>query len=183
MDIRDDWLTGLQWVNQNEGIRTPWLFWGRKEGHVELKRNVDTAVALRMLSVLIAILACVNVQASAQNGSQPMQHTAHDWVVVNEFGNSKCFIDKSRMEKQGEIVRVLVMYSLSPPGTDKRNNKPIAAMLNIEQYDLRARSFRLEQIVFQYTDGTESEPLRTDLEWKPATGGNQRTLEFLQGLK
>jgi hypothetical protein len=72
------------------------------------------------------------------------------------------------------------MYSLAPHGTDKRNNKPVAAMLNIEEYDLGAGTFRVHQIVFQYADGTESAPLSTDLEWKPAMGRNQHTFEFVQ---
>ena len=73
------------------------------------------------------------------------------------------------------------MYSLVPPAIDKRNNKQAGTMLNIEEYDLRAGTFRLQQIVFQYTDGTESAYL-ISLEWKPATGGNQDTLMFLRGL-
>ena len=110
-----------------------------------------------------------------------MEHkTTHDWALVNEFGSSKCFVDRNSIEKRGQIVRALVMYSLAPHGTDKRNNKPVAAMLNIEEYDLRASAFRVQQILFQYADGTESEPLSTDLEWKPATGGNQLTFEFVQ---
>ena len=119
--------------------------------------------------------------ALAQN--RPMQHKpTHDWALVNEFGESKCFVDKNSIEKRGALVRALVMYSLVPPGTDKRNNKQAGTMLNIEEYDLRAGTFRIQQIVFQYTDGTESAPLSTDLKWKPATGGNQDTLMFLRGL-
>jgi len=72
---------------------------------------------------------------------------------------------------------------LVPPGADKRNNKEVVAMFNVEEYDLRAGAFRVQQIVFRYTDGTESEPLGTDLEWKPATHENQHTLRFLQGLQ
>jgi len=139
---------------------------------------------VRLLSVMTAMLACISVQVSAQDGLQPMQHkSTHDWAVVNEFGDSKCFVDRNSIEQRGEITRALVMYSAVPPGTDKRNNKKVAAMLNVEEYDLRAGVFRIQQIVFQYIDGTESEPLSTDLKWRPATGGNQRTLRFLQDAK
>jgi len=55
-------------------------------------------------------------------------------------------------------------------------------MLNSEEYNLLAGTFRVHKIVFQYTDGTESAPLSTVLEWLPAEGGNQRTLMFLRGL-
>jgi hypothetical protein len=102
--------------------------------------------------------------------------------VVNEFGNSNCSVDKNSIEKRDEIARALVMYSLSPPGSDKRNDKKVSAMLNIEDYDLRAGTFQVRQTVFQYTDGTKSEPMGTVLELKPATGGNLRTLIFLKGL-
>jgi len=107
---------------------------------------------------------------------------AHDWAFVNEFGESKCFVDESSIEKRGEIARVLVKYSLVPPGTNKRNNQEVAAMLNIEEYDLRAGAFRVQQIVFEYTDGTESTPLISDQAWQPAGGDNQHTLMFLRKL-
>jgi hypothetical protein len=142
------------------------------------------AIAMRLLSVITAMFASVSGQALAQNGLNAMQHKpTHDWVIVNEFGSSKCFVDRNSIEKRGEIARALVMYSLVPPGIDKRNDKKVAAMLNIEEYNLRTGTFRLQQIVFQYTDGTESEPLSADPDWKPATGGNQSTLKFIQGLK
>lgn len=112
-----------------------------------------------------------------------MQHKpTQDWALVNEFGKSKCFVDENSIEKRGVVVRALVMYSLVPPGTDKRNKKQVGTILNMEEYDLRAGTFRIQQIVFQYTDGTESAPLSTDLEWRSATGGNQDTLMFLRGL-
>lgn len=106
----------------------------------------------------------------------------HDWTVVNAFGDSKCLVDKRGLEKRGDIVRAVVMYETVPPGIDKRNNKAVKAMLNVEDYDLRTRTFRVQRVTFQYVDGRESEPLQTGPEWKPATAGNQRTLEFLQGL-
>jgi hypothetical protein len=139
---------------------------------------------MRVLSVIVAIFASESGLTFAQNGLNAMQHKpAHDWAIVNEFGGSKCFVDRNSIEKRGEIARALVMYSLDPPGIDKRNDKKVAAMLNIEEYNLRTGTFRLQQIVFQYTDGIESEPLSTDPDWKPATGGNQSTLKFIQGLK
>jgi len=111
------------------------------------------------------------------------QKSTHDWAVVNDFGDGKCFVDRNSIEQRGEITRALVMYSTTLPGTDKRNNKKVAAMFNVEEYELRGGVFRVRQIVFQYIDGTESEPLGTGLEWKPATGGNQRTLKFLQDAR
>jgi hypothetical protein len=141
-------------------------------------------VTMRVLSAIVAIFASVSGHTFAQNGLNTMQNKAtHDWAVVNEFGGSKCFVDRNSIEKRGEIARALVMYSLDPPGTDKRNEKKVATMLNIEEYNLRTGTFRLLQIVFQYTDGTESEPLSTDPDWKPATAGNQSTLKFIQGLR
>ena len=67
----------------------------------------------------------------------------HDWAVVNEFGDSKCFVDRNSIDKRGDIARALVMYSLVPPGADKRNNKEVVAMFNVEEYDLRAGAFRV----------------------------------------
>ena len=136
------------------------------------------------LVAAIAFVLSMHAHALAQGGGTTVsQKTNHDWRLVNEFGNSKCFVDNNSIEKHEGKVRALVMYSLDPPGTDKRNNKKVAAMLNIEEYDLAAALFRVDGIAFRYADGTESEPLGTDLAWKPATGGNQQTLLFFQGRK
>jgi hypothetical protein len=109
--------------------------------------------------------------------------TIHDWELVNEFGKSKCFVDINSIEVHETCVRALVMYSLDPPGTDRRNNKEVSEMLNVEEYDLIAGQFRVHRIYFRYAEGGEGEPLGTDLAWKPATGGNQQTLTFLQRFK
>lgn len=139
-------------------------------------------MTLRLFSITAVMMAFI-AQSLGQERRSTMQHMpAHEWVVVNEFGNSRCLVDRNSIEKRGEIVRVLVMYALDPPGTDKRNNQKVASMLNVEEYDLQARAFRVQQIVFRYADGTESMPLRTGSEWRPATAGNERTLIFLQGL-
>jgi hypothetical protein len=133
------------------------------------------------LVAAMALVLSVNAHALAQNRESAVsQKRSRDWQLVNEFGNSKCFVDSNSIEKHEGKVRALVMYSLDPPGTDKRNNKQVAAMLNVEEYDLAAALFRVHRITFHYADGTESEPLGTDLTWKPATGGNQKTLAFFQ---
>jgi hypothetical protein len=147
-----------------------------------MRNHIIVTVTVGAVLGGVAILDTAGIGV-AQNELQPMQHkSTYDWALVNVFGESKIFVDRNSVEKRGPIVRALVMYSLAPLGTDKRNNKKVAVMLNIEEYDLSAGAFRVQQIVFQYTDGTESAPLSTDLKWKPATEGNQRTLMFLQGL-
>jgi hypothetical protein len=108
------------------------------------------------------------------------QNPTHDWIVVNEFGNSKCFVDRNSIKKIGDVARTLVKYSLDPPATDKRDNREVAAMINVEEYDLSKSTFQVKKIIFQYTDGTEIEAIGVG-GWRPATGGNQRTLMFLRG--
>ena len=105
-----------------------------------------------------------------------------NWSVVNEFGGSKTYIDRASIQKNGTLIRASVRYALSPPGNDRRNGKPVQEMLMSEEYDIAAGCFRIHRIQFIYTDGSASEPLSTEPAWKPAIAGNQKTLEFLQGL-
>lgn len=104
-----------------------------------------------------------------------------DWVLVHEFGQSQCLVDKQSFQTRGDFVTADVMYVLRPPGTDKRNGKKITAMINSEEYDVRSGKFRVHRIVFKYADGTES-ALVTPPEWRAATGGNSQTLMFLRSL-
>ena len=53
-------------------------------------------------------------------------------------------------------------------------------MLMLEEYDISTNKFRIHSMLFFYEDGTRSNPMRTGLEWKSATGGNKATLDFLK---
>jgi hypothetical protein len=106
--------------------------------------------------------------------------TSANWMLVNEFGHSKVYLDAASIERAGANVRVIVRYVLNPQGVDKRDNRPVAEMLNLEEYEIESAKFRLLKITFVYGDATQSEPLLTDNTWKPATGGNEKTLNFLQ---
>jgi hypothetical protein len=76
------------------------------------------------------------------------QNPTHDWIVVNEFGNSKCFVDRNSIKKIGDVARTLVKYSLDPPATDKRDNREVAAMINVEEYDLSKSTFQVKKLFF-----------------------------------
>lgn len=120
--------------------------------------------------------AALSIVSCAVNAQQP------DWAVVNEFGDSKTYIDRTSVVSTGTLVRATLRYALSPPGTDKRNGKPVKEMLMSEEYDVTGRRFRILSIQFLYTDGSASEPLTTDLAWRPATAGNATTLEYLRAF-
>ena len=106
----------------------------------------------------------------------------HDWVLVTTFGESETFVDRNSIRKIGEVISVIVMYPLIPPGTDKRNNKNVSKMLNSEQYDLRTGYYRLLQVNFEYVDGDKSEPLYTQPEWRPASDAFEPLKCFSKGL-
>lgn len=108
---------------------------------------------------------------------------ARDWVVVNRFGDSDCSVDQNSVQRFGESVRVIVKYTLTPPGTDKHNGKKISEMLNTEEYDLSRGTFRVHNIQFRYVDGSLGDSLAAELQWKPASAGNEKTLNFLKQLK
>ena len=110
----------------------------------------------------------------------PMFAQASDWVVVNEFGESKTYVDRTSITRKDSLIRAWVKYALSPSGTDKRNGKPVKEMLILEEYDTAFTRFRVHQIVFAYEDGTMSDPLKGGPTWNPATAGNGKTLEFLR---
>jgi hypothetical protein len=118
-------------------------------------------------------------EAMAQSPTTSTQNMS-DWVVVNEFGESKCFVDRASVEKSNAFVRAWVKYALTPPGMDKINKKAVKEILMLEEYHLNENRFRLHRIVFNYVDGTMGEPLSPQPEWRPATGGNEKTLEFLR---
>jgi hypothetical protein len=103
-----------------------------------------------------------------------------NWVVVNEFGQSKVYVDSASIERTGGIARVRVKYVLTPNGTDKRNGKAVKEMLMSEEYDTAGARFRVRRILFTYSDGAVADPLLSDGEWRPATDGNEKTLNYLR---
>lgn len=110
----------------------------------------------------------------------PMCAQASDWIVVNEFGGSKIYVDRTSIVRKTSLIKASVKYALSPSGTDKRNGKPVKTMLTLEEYDTASSRFRVHQIIFAYEDGTMSDPLLAKPTWQPATEGNGKTLEFLR---
>ena len=105
-----------------------------------------------------------------------------DWALVNKFGDSRTYVDRASLQQAGSLVMATVRYALNPPGTDKRNGKPVKEMLMQEEYDTKAGRFRVHRILFTYTDGTPSTPLSTEPTWCAATASNLKTLQFLRGL-
>jgi len=103
-----------------------------------------------------------------------------EWNVVNTFGKSKVYANKNYIERKGNFISTIVIYSLDPSGTDKTNGKPVSEMLMLEEYDVVKDQFRIQSIQFIYDDATVSKPMGSGLKWKPATGGNQSTLDFLK---
>ncbi len=61
-----------------------------------------------------------------------------EWVVVNEFGDNRTYVDRASLQRNGSMVMAKVRYALNPPGTDKRNGKPVKEMLMQEEYDISA---------------------------------------------
>lgn len=105
-----------------------------------------------------------------------------EWILVNEFGENRTYLDSSSIEEAQDHVSVDVLYDLKPSGTDKRNNRPVKQMRMREEYDLSQDRFRVRQIHFMYEDGTYSDTLGTSLEWNEASAGNAKTLMMLRAL-
>ena len=112
--------------------------------------------------------------------AMPTYAVEPNWIVVNEFGQSKVYVDSASIESIGPKARATVKYVLVPHGTDKRNGRAVKEMLMLEEYDTASSRFRVHQIVFTYSDGEVTQPLETDRAWKPATGGNEKTLEYIR---
>lgn len=130
------------------------------------------------MCALSAYMALFPLGAAAQNlRGEEMKHE-EEWTLVNEFGKSKTMIQKSAIKLNGPLARVPVRYSLDPPGTDKRNGKAVSEMIIFEEYNLEKREFRVHGITFLYVGGGTSD-LLTEPEWRPATAGNEKTLDFL----
>ena len=102
------------------------------------------------------------------------------WVLVNESGDSKTFVDQASLRKKGAFVTATVRYALNPPGTDTRNGKPIREMLMQEEYDINEGSFCLHHVLFIYVDGSTGPPIEMEPSWEIAEGVNLQTLEFLR---
>lgn len=101
-------------------------------------------------------------------------------LLVNEFGKSKTYLDRSTIVRNEQLIAVDVIYVLDPPGKDQRNNKPVKRMLMKEEYDLESATFRVHQIEFEYNDGTHGEPFTPIPQWATATKGNAKTLHSLR---
>ena len=105
-----------------------------------------------------------------------------NWVQVNEFEGSRTYVDRTSLvtTKLGAVA--WVRYELHPPGTDKRNKKPISEMWLREEYDFQNTLFRLHRIILKYTDGSQDEPGIPGTAWHPATAGNRVTLDALRSI-
>lgn len=102
------------------------------------------------------------------------------WCLINEFGKSKTYVNTSSITRSGNTASAWIAYSLDPFGVDKRNGENVREMLMLEEYNLDNKCFRVYQSVFIYAEGTASAPIHFEPQWKPATNGNQATLEFLK---
>lgn len=120
------------------------------------------------------------IEEFLQEVSYLIKNSYTQWKVVNEFDKSKVYLNKNYIEEKGNLLSSIVIYSLNPSGTDKINGKSVNEMLMFEEYDISIDKFRVHSMLFFYEDGTQSNPMRTELEWKPAVGGNKNTLDFLK---
>jgi hypothetical protein len=107
---------------------------------------------------------------------------APNWVVVNEFGESRAYVDRAGIVVRDTGVLAWVRYELNPPGLDKLSNKPVAELWNCEEFDLAADRVRRHRMVMKYTDGSQGEPVRPVSDWHPVTDGSLKTLEYLRML-
>jgi hypothetical protein len=74
-------------------------------------------------------------------------------------------------------------WSTTSPTSHKISEREVKEMLMLEEYDLGKSCFRVHRIVFNYIDGTSGEPAVPVPSWVPATGGNEKTIEFLRRSK
>lgn len=100
------------------------------------------------------------------------------WSLVNEFGKCKTFVDSRKITHLDKIATVPVKYVLDPPGTDKRNNKPVEEMHTVEQFNLLNSKMQTISITFIYQDRTESR-MDTDPNWIAVSEGYSKTFDYL----
>ena len=103
-----------------------------------------------------------------------------NWIAINEFGDSKIYVDDASIAQEGSRQSVLTKYVLIPYGTDRRNGRAVTEMLMHEEYDLNTSCFRIHKIVFTYDNGEVGDPLLTEPTWHPADGGMEKALAHLR---
>lgn len=109
--------------------------------------------------------------------------TEAEWEFFREYGGGcKVFVDKKSLSVSGDIVRVGIKHFLVPPGTDKRNQKPVREIVFDKEFDLDRAHARYHSITFTYMDGSVAAPLRTEPEWIEADKGSLAELNYVRTL-
>jgi hypothetical protein len=134
--------------------------------------------SIRVFTLVICV-ALFSIGLSAQVVRGEKVGADQDWALIDQFGKNRTFIQKSTIKFDGPLVRAKVRYSLKPSGVDKRNGKAIAEIIHLEEYNLPKREFRIYWITLVYEGGGTSD-FSTQIEWRPATAGNEKTLNFLR---
>ena len=109
--------------------------------------------------------------------------TDSDWELAHEYGQGcKVYVDKSSLTANGDIVRANIRHYLVPPGTDKRNQKPVREIVFDKEFNLDRKQARYHSITFSYMDGSVADPLRTEPQWTDADKGSLAELNYVRSL-
>lgn len=109
--------------------------------------------------------------------------TDQEWVLAHEYGQGcKVYMDKSSLTVRGDIVRVNIRHYLVPPGTDKRNQKPVREIVFDKEFDLDKRQARCHSITFTYMDRSVAEPLQIEPQWTDVDKGTLAELNYIRSL-
>lgn len=105
------------------------------------------------------------------------------WRLAHEYGQGcKVYVDTSSLTVTGSVARAKIKHYLVPPGTDKRNQKPVQEIVFDKEFDFDRKLSRYYSITFTYTDGVVAAPLQAEPQWSNADKGSLAELNFLQSL-
>lgn len=105
------------------------------------------------------------------------------WQLAHEYGEGcKVYVDLGSIIKTGSLVRADLKHYLVPPGTDKRNQKPVQEITFDKEFDLDRKRTRFYNITFTYTDGSTSPTMRCEPQWTDADKGSLAELNYVRSL-
>jgi len=104
-----------------------------------------------------------------------------NWELAHEYGQGcKVSVDINSLTLNDDIVRANVRHHLVPPGTDKRNQKPVQEIVFDKEFHLGNNRSRYHSITFIYLDGSVAEPLRAEPKWADADEGSLAELNYIR---
>lgn len=133
----------------------------------------DRDSAERIIEAM-TLLAAVKFPETVKDGDDK------EWLLVNEYGSNKTFIDTGSISISNHFVTADVIYVLNPYGTHNRSNRAVKEMQIREEYDLINEKLRTHSLSFTYDDGSTSDAMDTAQEWIDAKDGNAKTLSRLR---